>query len=88
MKASVSVQPVKHTLVTEILDNGTYTPASGLWCRLYNRLMALSVDDLKSLRMFIYLKMSRVMQDDDDDKLSDPTPLESSDFPSGTQQNQ
>ena len=61
MKASVSVQPVKHTLVTEILDNGTYTPESGIWCRLYNRLMLMSVDDLKNLRMIVYLKMQRVL---------------------------
>ncbi len=51
------VQATKRQLVAEILTNPTYTPESGVYCRLYNRLMTLAKDDLASLAMLISLKV-------------------------------
>jgi hypothetical protein len=53
------VQATKHALVTEILAQDVYTPASGVWCRLFNRLMTLSQDDLACLKMLIDLKVKK-----------------------------
>lgn len=62
MRASVSVQPAKHTMVTEILKNDVYMPDSGVWCRLYNRLMALSTSDLYNLKLIVDLKIQAAVE--------------------------
>ena len=53
-----SIQATKHRIVSNILAQRTYTPSSGVWCRLYNQLMKMSKDDLSALEMVISIKVS------------------------------
>lgn len=52
-----SVQATKHKVVTAILSNRLYQPGSGVWERLYNKLMAMAKDDLYMLDLIIANKM-------------------------------
>ena len=53
-----SIQATKHKIVSSILAQKTYTPKSGVWCRLYNQLMKMSKDDLATLQMLISIKVT------------------------------
>lgn len=52
----MATQSEKQRLVSEILENETYTPESGLYRRLHDRLMRMAKDDLASLLLVIRQK--------------------------------
>lgn len=51
------VQKSKRKLVADILAQRTYSPESGVWRHLEERLMRLSKDDLATLAMLIAIKV-------------------------------